>query len=547
MRSLRDALISEPRLVEPLELVEFVVGIANRPPSAKLEFQLDAAALRMLTETYTDYSGLSYGHYYGEQATVGYAAFFDVIRHMDDLSQDVTDQLFERLLKPWKSQKLPPPVVNKWKTTEQLQILLLLLEQRLARGSAESAAMDLETILRLVSVEPLPRFRFLLEWMVFRIVLRYPALRDGIVEGIFTRDHHSNPKYLASLTKLASTFACYKTSEEEFGVKVGSGLVALSASAKSLNRHEAQWQFPILWDHAEASGWKTFTANQGFRQLMEFITSLDVYRDAPLERRLERLDPVNDFTLTNLLSGNYLYLEPPGVVRVQREDLIRLETGEVGPSRTTDALISVGKDMGPLPTRSALPAAEQATARSAVPVALQTKGTAYLSSTLDSDAPTRPSSLIVVGSLVDSAYNLGGLSRVSEIFGASALYISNPSITLSHKDFISVAVASQNHIPIHALTPTDLPSWLTTKKNEGYCVVGIEQTDRSRILGHEDTKLPEKTVLILGREKEGMPPLIMGECDVLVEIPQKGKTRSLNVQTAAAAVLYEYARQHGKG
>ncbi|GAB7339569.1 hypothetical protein MBLNU457_6174t1 [Dothideomycetes sp. NU457] len=546
MRSLRDALILEPRLVEPMGVVDFVVSTANKPPSAKLEFQLDAAALKVLTKTYTEYKGLSYNHYYGEHASVGYAAFFDLIGHTDNLSRELTDQLYDHLLKPWKTQKLPPPVVIKWKTTEQLQIMLLLLEQRLTRNNAESAAQDLDIMLRLLSVEPLPRFRFLLEWMISRIVVRYPGLREGVVEGIFTRDHHSNPKYLASLTKLTATFACFDTSEEEFGVKVGSGLVALSASAKSINRHEAQWQFPILWDHAEARGWKTFTSNPGFRQLMEFIKSLDVYREAPLERRLERLDPVNDFTLTKLLSGSYLYLEPPGVVRVERDDLKSLEAGNTGSPWTKEGIISVGEELGPLPTRPALPTATQKSSLSGGLGALQTKGTAYLSSTRDEDNESRPSDLIVVGSLVDSAYNLGGLSRVSEIFGAAALYISNPTITLNHKDFISVAVASQNHIPIRALPLVDLPAWLTQKKNEGYCIVGIEQTDRSKILGAEGTVLPEKTILVLGAEKEGMPPLIMGECDVLVEIPQKGKTRSLNVQTAAAAVLYDYARQHRK-
>jgi len=546
MRSLRDALISEPRLAESMDLIEFVVSTANKPPAAKLEFQLDAAALKVLAGTYTEHSGLSYRHYYGEHATVGYAAFFDIIRHTDDLNPGLTDQLYECFLKPWRTQKLPPPVVNKWKTTEQLQIMLLLLEQRLARNNAECAAQDLEIMLRLLSVEPLPRFRFLLEWMISRIVLRYPDLREGVVKGIFTKDHHSNPKYLASLTKLAATFACFDTSEEEFGIKVGSGMVALAASAKSINRHEAQWQFPILWDHAEASGWKTFTGNSGFRQLVEFIKSLDVYHEAPLERRLERLDPVNDFNLTSLLSGSYLYLEPPGVVRVEREDLKRLEAGDLSSSWTKEAIIPVGEELGPLPTRSPLPAAAKKTAQSEGLGALQTKGTAYLASTKDEDDDSRPSDLIVVGSLVDSAYNLGGLSRVSEIFGAAALYISNPTITLSHKDFISVAVASQNHIPIKALPPADLPAWLTEKKNEGYCIVGIEQTDRSKILGAEGTTLPEKTILILGAEKEGMPPHIMGECDVLVEIPQKGKTRSMNVQTAASTVLFEYSRQHRK-
>ena len=63
------------------------------------------------------------------------------------------------------------------------------------------------------------------------------------------------------------------------------------------------------------------------------------------------------------------------------------------------------------------------------------------------------------------------------------------------------------------------------------------------LVGSEACKLPKKTVLVVGSEKEGIPALVLGECEVLVEIPQQGVTRSLNVQTAAGIVLYEYARQ----
>jgi len=174
--------------------------------------------------------------------------------------------------------------------------------------------------------------------------------------------------------------------------------------------------------------------------------------------------------------------------------------------------------------------------------ALQTKGSAYLSS--PDDSGIRPTEMIVIGSLLDNAYNLGGLSRVSEVFGAQSLYVSNPTTLLPNKDFTSVSVASHSHLPIHALPIKDIPDFLTRKKIEGYTVVGVEQTDRSKILGDEGTVLPAKTVLIMGAEKEGIPALLLGECDLLVEVPQRGVTRSLNVQTAAAAVLFEYARQH---
>ena len=76
--------------------------------------------------------------------------------------------------------------------------------------------------------------------------------------------------------------------------------------------------------------------------------------------------------------------------------------------------------------------------------------------------------------------------------------------------------------------------------------MGIEQTHRSVLLGSEECKIPEKVVLVVGSEKEGIPAIVLTECDMLVEIPQKGITRSLNVQTAVSIVLYEHARQYQK-
>jgi tRNA guanosine-2'-O-methyltransferase len=108
-----------------------------------------------------------------------------------------------------------------------------------------------------------------------------------------------------------------------------------------------------------------------------------------------------------------------------------------------------------------------------------------------------------------------------------------------------VAVSSHLHFPIVQLSSDGVSAFLRERKNEGYAVVGIEQTDRSVILGSPDAVLPERCVLVVGSEREGIPAEVLIECEILVEIPQVGVTRSLNVQTAVAIVLFEYARQHG--
>lgn len=50
-------------------------------------------------------------------------------------------------------------------------------------------------------------------------------------------------------------------------------------------------------------------------------------------------------------------------------------------------------------------------------------------------------------------------------------------------------------------------------------------------------------VLVLGREKEGIPVDIIHALDACVEIPQLGIIRSLNVHVSGAIALWEYTRQ----
>ena len=74
-------------------------------------------------------------------------------------------------------------------------------------------------------------------------------------------------------------------------------------------------------------------------------------------------------------------------------------------------------------------------------------------------------------------------------------------------------------------------------------ILGIEQATTSVIL--TEFKFPLKSILLLGKEKEGVPADLLLACDYIVEIPQSGMIKSLNVHVSGALVLYEYFRQHG--
>jgi tRNA G18 (ribose-2'-O)-methylase SpoU len=50
-------------------------------------------------------------------------------------------------------------------------------------------------------------------------------------------------------------------------------------------------------------------------------------------------------------------------------------------------------------------------------------------------------------------------------------------------------------------------------------------------------------VLVLGREKEGIPVNLIQVLDAFLEIPQLGVIRSLNVHVSGAIAVWEYTRQ----
>ncbi|KAM4085526.1 hypothetical protein ACJW30_10G034600 [Castanea mollissima] len=147
---------------------------------------------------------------------------------------------------------------------------------------------------------------------------------------------------------------------------------------------------------------------------------------------------------------------------------------------------------------------------------------------------------ILVASLLDRIPNLAGLARTCEVFKASGLAIADANI-LSDKQFQLISVTAEKWVPIIEVPVNSVKVFLEKKKREGFSILGLEQTANSIPL--DQFVFPTKTVLILGREKEGIPVDIIHILDACIEIPQLGVVRSLNVHVSGAIALWEYTRQ----
>ncbi|EZA56834.1 putative methyltransferase TARBP1 [Ooceraea biroi] len=150
-------------------------------------------------------------------------------------------------------------------------------------------------------------------------------------------------------------------------------------------------------------------------------------------------------------------------------------------------------------------------------------------------------SLIVVASFVSRPPNLGGIARTCEIFGVKTLVVANLDC-IKDKEFQCLSVSAEKWINMLQVKPHELQEYLLEKKNAGWSLIGVEQTANSVNL--VETKFMEKTVLVLGNEKDGIPANFVPLFDACVEIPQVGVIRSLNVHVTAAICIWQYASQH---
>ncbi|XP_026359932.2 probable methyltransferase TARBP1 isoform X1 [Ursus arctos] len=150
------------------------------------------------------------------------------------------------------------------------------------------------------------------------------------------------------------------------------------------------------------------------------------------------------------------------------------------------------------------------------------------------------SRLIVVASLIDKPTNVGGLCRTCEVFGASALVVGSLQC-VTDKQFQGLSVSAEQWLPLVEVKPPQLIDFLQQKKAEGYTVIGVEQTAKSVDL--TQYSFPERSLLLLGNEREGIPANLIQQLDVCVEIPQQGIIRSLNVHVSGALLIWEYTRQ----
>jgi len=153
----------------------------------------------------------------------------------------------------------------------------------------------------------------------------------------------------------------------------------------------------------------------------------------------------------------------------------------------------------------------------------------------------REGALIVALDQVQDPRNLGAVCRSAEFAGAAGVVIPERRSAEVTAVACKASAGAVEHLEVARVR--NLADWLGEAKQAGFWIWGADADAGG---APWDSDLSGPTVLVLGGEGKGIRPRVASVCDGLVALPRAGSVESLNVSAAAAALLFEAARQRSQ-
>ncbi|ODV96886.1 hypothetical protein PACTADRAFT_1473 [Pachysolen tannophilus NRRL Y-2460] len=445
---------------------------------------------------------------------------------------------------------------EEWKRVQLLSVLLLTFK---FLETDDLFQLTNDEIIPAIFREASPLCRTYLEWMISYTLVKVHRDSEKMKQilSIFEKDiKNLQPSMITSFERIGCLMSKSLTDSEtktnflsDFLIKF---IIPLATSNKSQVRHFSVSTiisiYPVIKaENLQIDSHLLNTLSNIYNSALE-TDNYVTYRsgDALI------WNIISDFTLVGIFGGVLLRLSDREVDFIDEslfykystdleKKLLKVAIGE----NDKDLFLSPGSRIVKPGSSLLLDGAKAANIHS--DILLQTKSGSW-STVMDLDAEDQQQSsikrtnLIVIASLVDKIPNLGSICRVCDCLGVGRLTMNDLKI-VRHPQFRNVAVTSDKWMPIEEVQIENIVKFMREQKANGYTLIGLEQTDKSVVLNSE-LKFPDKSLILLGREREGIPGNLLAELDFCVEIKQGGVVRSMNIQTAAAIIIHAYSSQH---
>ena len=140
--------------------------------------------------------------------------------------------------------------------------------------------------------------------------------------------------------------------------------------------------------------------------------------------------------------------------------------------------------------------------------------------------------LVVVLDEIQDPRNLGAVCRVAETAGAAGLVIPERRAAQITPVVCKTSAGAVEHLAVARVR--NVADYLADARQAGAWIYGADASG----IPYTDPDYSGRKVLVLGSEGKGLRPRVAKACDELIALPIRGRVESLNVATAAGALVY---------
>jgi tRNA G18 (ribose-2'-O)-methylase SpoU len=151
-------------------------------------------------------------------------------------------------------------------------------------------------------------------------------------------------------------------------------------------------------------------------------------------------------------------------------------------------------------------------------------------------APKIP--VVVVLDNIRSQNNVGSVFRTADAFRLEGMYLCGITATPPHREIHKTALGATDSVIWKYVDKTETA--LESLTNEGYHLIGVEQTSTSIPLHLYHPVKNKKYALVFGNEVNGLDETLFPFFKECIEIPQVGTKHSLNISVAAGIVIWDF-------
>lgn len=155
---------------------------------------------------------------------------------------------------------------------------------------------------------------------------------------------------------------------------------------------------------------------------------------------------------------------------------------------------------------------------------------------------SRKDIFIILDNVLDT-YNIGSIFRLADAVGAKKIYLCRGSETPPNTRIQKASVGTWQWVEWEYYDET-LDAIRALKRTiPNVAIIGVELNQRAIDYTKADYSFP--IALVVGHESDGVSEEVLDKCDTIVQLPQLGINKSLNVMVSLGIVLYEVLDKNG--